>query len=220
MTEVVHHRKTFKDRFFKASWRNFVSKDNSKPFNWIQLSKAIVYRIFRLIGELTAIVLGLACLWFAVLNSLMNRQSVDISGLKPNAQMWFSEAFNGSDAQIGNMNLRWLPATNNFVFEATDVVITDDEGVQIESIGRLETEIPMAAASKGILTPEHILIEGGTVTWLRNSNGDVVAGLGTPNTVGKLGSVWRGKAESQRSGPAIPTVGSIKIRNAPALSFR
>ena len=63
---------------------------------WSYWPKYIGYRLFRLSGELTAIVLGLAIFWFFALNVLLSNQNVDISGLKPNAPMWFSEAFNGS----------------------------------------------------------------------------------------------------------------------------
>ena len=125
MAELVDHRKTFKDRFLKTSLKEPASNERLPQNPIIQFIKAVAYRILRLMGELTAIVLGLACLWFAMLSSLMARQSVDISELKPNAQMWFSEAFNGASAEIGDMSLRWLPASDDIVFEAVDVLITD-----------------------------------------------------------------------------------------------
>jgi len=216
MAELVDHRKTFKDRFLKTNLKEPTSKEllTQKPI--IQFIKAVAYRVLRILGELTAIVLGLACLWFAMLSSLMARQSVDISELKPNAQMWFSEAFNGASAEIGDMSLRWLPTSNNIVFEAVDVLITDKKGALIESIQRLQTEIPMSSASKGILTPKRLLIQGGSVTWLRDNNGSIVAGLGTPNTVGKLGPIWRGKAENKGQQTNFLAIDSVLIDNATA----
>lgn len=214
MTEVTHHRKTLKDRFIKTGLRKSTGDEKASTFPLHHLPKMIAYRIFRWVGELTAIVLGLACVWFAVINSLMIQQSVDISGLKPNAQMWFSEAFNGSDAQIGNMKLQWIPASNNFLFEATDVVISDDKGQKIETIKRLQTELPLAVVSKGIFTTKHVLIEGGVVTLLREENGNVVAGLGTPETVGKLGSFLRSRAGGQKT--TFPKIESVKIIDATA----
>ena len=138
---------------------------------WWYWPKRIGYRLFRLSGELTAIVLGLAIFWFFALNVLLTRQSVDVSGLKPNAQMWFSQAFNGSDAQIGDMQLTWLPASNNIFFDATNVIITDKNGQEIETIPRLQTEIPLSEAAKGKFVPERLIIEGGSVTWMRTNNG-------------------------------------------------
>ena len=218
MTEVTRHRKTFKDRFIKMeiglSTENIEGKAQRKQ--WKRLSKYIAYRVFRLTAELTAVFIGVACLWFFALNILMSRQSVDVTGLKPNAQMWFSQVFNGSDAQIGDMSLSWLSASNTILFEATDVIVTDEEGAEIETIPRLQTEIPMQAAYKGNMIPKRVFIDGGTVTWKRDKYGSVVAGLGTPNTVGKLGPVWRGTDQNQRREADISGVEKVTITNATA----
>ena len=175
------------------------------------------YRLFRISGELVAIVLGLAIFWFFALNVLLTRQTVDISGIKPNAQMWFSQAFSGSDAQIGDMQLTWLPASNNIVFDATDVVITDKEGNEVETISSLQTEIPLATAVKGKLIPERLIIDGGSVTWMRTNSGNVIAGLGTPDTVGRLGPVWRGnRAGGKAKRPDVSGIKTVTVINATA----
>ncbi len=184
---------------------------------WWYWPKRVAYRLFRLSGELTAIVLGLAIFWFFALNILLSQQSVDVSGLKPNAQMWFSEAFNGSDAQIGDMQLSWLPASNNIVFDASDVVITDRNGREINTIPHLQTEIPLSEAMKGSFVPQRLIIDGGAVTWLRTNNGDIVAGLGTPDTVGRLGPVWRGhQASGTVTRPDVSGIKTVTITNATA----
>ena len=184
---------------------------------WWYWPKRIGYRLFRLSGELTAIVLGLAIFWFFALNVLLTRQSVDVSGLKPNAQMWFSQAFNGSDAQIGDMQLTWLPASNNIFFDATNVIITDKNGQEIETIPRLQTEIPLSEAAKGKFVPERLIIEGGSVTWMRTNNGNVIAGLGTPDTVGRLGPVWRGnRASGKTTRPDVSGIKTVTVTNATA----
>lgn len=216
MTEVVSHRKTLRDRFFKSLSPKLVGDETTNKIQWQKFPQFIAYRLFRLSGELTAIVLGVACLWFGALNSLMARQSVDITGLKPNAQMWFSQAFNGSDAQIGDMSLSWLSASNTILFEATDVLVTHENGAKIETIPRLQTEIPMRSASKGNMMPQRVIIDGGTVTWLRSNSGSIVAGLGTPNTVGKLGPVWRGVSQKPNQRTDISSVETVTITNATA----
>jgi len=185
--------------------------------HWSYWPKYIGFRFFRISGELTAIVLGLAIFWFFALNVLLTRQSVDISGLKPNAQMWFSEAFNGSDAQIGDMELTWLPASNNVIFDATDVVITDKNGNEIETIPRLQTEMPLSGVAKGFLIPERLIIDGGSVTWMRTNNGNIIAGLGTPDTVGRLGPVWRGnRASGKTTRPDVSGIKTVTVTNATA----
>ena len=175
----------------------------------------MIYRLSRWIGELTSIILGLAIIWFFALNTLLSRQSVDVSGLKPNAQMWFSQAFNGSDAQIGEMQLSWLPASNTILFDASNIVITDKNEKVIQTIARLQTEIPLADAARGTFMPKRLMIEGGAVTWLRGNDGNVVAGLGTPDTVGRLGPVWRGRKGGKAViGPNVSGVEAVSIANA------
>jgi len=206
------------DNAIDASSDDTVTKRSSvRARHWSYWPKYIGFRFFRISGELTAIVLGLAIFWFFALNVLLTRQSVDISGLKPNAQMWFSEAFNGSDAQIGDMELTWLPASNNVIFDATDVVITDKNGNEIETIPRLQTEMPLSGVAKGFLIPERLIIDGGSVTWMRTNNGNIIAGLGTPDTVGRLGPVWRGnRASGKTTRPDVSGIKTVTVTNATA----
>lgn len=183
--------------------------------HWSYWPRRVGYRLFRLSGELVAIILGLAVFWFFALNVLLTRQTVDISGFKPNAKMWFSQAFNGSDADIGDMQLSWLPASNNIIFKATDVAITDRDGNEIETIPSLQTEIPLSEAAKGTLIPQRLIIDGGSVTWMRSNNGDVIAGLGTPDTVGRLGPVWRGsRTNDDATRLDVTGIKSVTITNA------
>ena len=111
MAELVDHRKTFKDRFLKTSLKEPASNERLPQNPIIQFIKAVAYRILRLMGELTAIVLGLACLWFAMLSSLMARQSVDISELKPNAQMWFSDCLLYTSPSPRDATLSRMPSS-------------------------------------------------------------------------------------------------------------
>ena len=195
-----------------------VASDASlREATWLYWVKKISYGIFSLSGELIAIALGLAILWFFALNVILTRQTVDISRFEPNAKMWFSEAFNGSGADIGAMQLKWRPGTKNIVFEAENITITDKSGGEIETIPRLRTEIPLAEAAKGSLIPQQVIIEGGAVTWLRTNDGDVIAGLGTPDTVGRLGPVWRGNRDSgETSRPDVSGIQTVSVTNATA----
>ena len=216
MTEVTHHRKTLKDRFFNTGIFKRLEGGEPEKIQWRKVPQMLLYTAFRALAELTAIVLGLAIFWFCTLNSLMSRQSVDVTSLKPNAQMWFSQAFNGSDAQIGDMSLSWLSTSNTILFEAFDVIITDSEGAEIETIPRLQTEIPMQAASKGSFIPSRVIIDGGVVTWRRDKSGDVIAGLGTPDTVGQLGPVWRGATDKPNKTTNISAIQTVTVTNATA----
>jgi len=206
------------DNAIDASSDETVTERSSvRARHWSYWPRYVGFRFVRISGELVAILLGLAIFWFFALNVLLTRQSVDISGLKPNAQIWFSEAFNGSDAQIGDMELTWLPASNNVIFDATDVVITDKNGNEIETIPRLQTEMPLSGVAKGSLIPERLIIDGGSVTWMRTNNGNIIAGLGTPDTVGRLGPVWRGnRASGKTTRPDVSGIKTVTVTNATA----
>ena len=231
MTDIPPIRKSLNDRFKARSWPVLrreksadkdVNKEDSlkrKPFSfrWPSFTQTFWGMIKDIFGEVVAVVIGLAILWFCALNSLLAAQNVDVLGLKPNAQLLFSQLFNGADAEIGEMHLSWNPATNTVEFRTYDVVINDKNGLTIETISALETEIPLREAISGRFKPSELVINGGTVTWFRDSQGDVVAGLGTPDTVGRLGPVWRGvNPDSTRAAPNVDGVDHVTITNATA----
>ncbi len=201
---------------------NDIKQDETPPrkrgsFRFSSFLQAFWGILKDVFGELVAVVIGLAILWFGALNSLLTAQSVDVLGLKPNAQMLFSQLFNGSDAEIGEMRLSWNPATNTVEFRSYDVVINDKHGHEIETISGLETEIPLKEAIKGRFKPSELTIDGGSVTWFRDSQGDVVAGMGTPDTVGRLGPVWRGaQPGGPQAAPNVDGVNHVTITNATA----
>jgi len=150
------------------------------------------YRSFRLLGEFTAIVLGIALFWAAAINIVLAKGTVDVSFLETNAELWFSQAFDGRDASIGKMTLDWNPAGNSVIFRASDVSITDEDAREIQRVDMFSSEIGIGRVLSGQLDPRRVNIKGGAVTWLRGEDGTIMAGLGTPGTVGKLGPVWTG----------------------------
>lgn len=160
--------------------------------------KYAFYRLFRLSGEFTAIILGVALFWAIAINMVLARGSVDISFLDKNAGLWFSQAFDGQEASVGKMTLNWNPAGNSVIFRAADVSVTDEDDQEIQRVDAFSSEIGIARVLSGRLDPRHLTIHGGAVSWLRDADGDIKAGLGTPETVGKLGPVWTGQRASQK----------------------
>ena len=161
-------------------------------------AKYVCYRCFRLTGEFTAIVLGIALFWAIAINIVLARGSVDISFLEKNAGLWFSQAFDGRDASVGRMTLDWNPAGNSVIFRAANVSITDENAREIQHVDVLSSEIGITRVLSGQLDPRKLMIQGGAVTWLRDEEGKIKAGLGTPETVGKLGPVWTGRRARPR----------------------
>jgi len=133
---------------------------------------AVIYRIYRLIGEIVALVLGvgIAVLWMAT--SVLDRQSTDLTLLRPNIKLWFSQAFDGRDAEFGKIELTWLPASDQ-------VVVTVEDAKRPRMI--------------------NAEVKGGVLTFSEDETGKIKAGLGPPGAVGRVGPVYR-SGETKNSG--------------------
>ncbi|WP_298912042.1 AsmA-like C-terminal domain-containing protein [uncultured Algimonas sp.] len=157
------------------------------------------YRVFRLGGEVVSMVLagGIIALFFA--GGLVSRQSADLTPLRPTFERWFSQSFDGARAELGDLRLDWNPSNDTVSFTASDVVVYDPDGEILQTLDRLSatTRKTDIATRRAVL--RNIEIIGGEVTWLERADGTVVAGLGTPKSVGGFGPVFRGTAAAGRA---------------------
>ncbi len=180
--------------------------------------RRFAYRTFRVLGELTAIVLGAAFVWFYALNVLLSQKTMDISFLKPNASLWFSEAFDGKSADIDHLQLAWRPGQNAIVVDARGIVVRGTSKMPLQSIDALTVALNFDDALIGKVTPARIVVSGGSVTWMRNDVGDVVAGLGTPETVGIFGVMpsapMKSEGDAERPSFSMGPLKAVSIENA------
>lgn len=151
----------------------------------------ICYRIYRLLGEATAIVLGLGIVLSYVLASTLDRQSTDISILRPNLQIWFAEAFDGNRAEFGRLDIKWLPAREAFVLTAEDISITDDAGLELEGFELLRGTFTWRPEDLRRPKLVNVEIKGGVLSYVEDDAGRITVGLGPPETVGRIGPVYR-----------------------------
>ena len=177
--------------------------DKSKAGARLSL-KFLAKHLLNLTCEIGAIVLGLAFMWFCAINFVLLKDDVDISFLGRNAEIWFSEAFNGHNATIGSMTLDWKGVDNGFIFAANSISIKDKQGVEIENIGLFKSEVGVRAALTGKLEARRVSIEGGVVSFVRNKDGQFTMGLGAPEHVGTFGPVLTGKRGKPRAPAALP----------------
>lgn len=156
-----------------------------------QFILAVLYRLFRLGGELTAVVLGLgiAASWMAT--SVLDRQSTDLSILRPNIKIWFADIFEGRDTEFGRLDLTWLPSSNQFVITIEDAEVLGADGQQLRHFDLIRTTLAMN--EKRLSRPKLVNaeIKGGVLSYLEDENGLIIAGLGLPDTVGQFGPVYR-----------------------------
>lgn len=157
----------------------------------------IIYRIDRVFGDIVAVVLGMGVLglWFA--STVLDKQSTDLTILRPNIKTWFADAFDGRDAEFGRLELAWLPVDDRFVVTIEDAEIRDQNGEVLE---RFEVVRSRLAPSSDIFSRPRIIsfnVKGGVLTYLEDENGHITAGLGPPETVGRFGPVYRANQRPQ-----------------------
>ena len=152
---------------------------------------AVVYRLFRLGGELTAVLLGLAIAFSWMATVVLDKQSFDLSILRPNIKIWFAEAFAGRDAEFGRLDLRWLPATDRFVVTLEDAEVLGASGERLEHFDLIR--VTLVKDGNGLKPPKLVNaeIKGGILSYLEDEDGLIIAGLGMPDAVGQFGPVYR-----------------------------
>jgi len=154
----------------------------------------IIYRIDRIFGDIVAVVLGLGIigLWFT--STALDKQSTDLTVLRPNIKTWFADAFDGRDAEFGRLELAWLPVDDHFVVTIEDAEIRDQNGGVLEKFDLIRTVIE---PGQGLISKPRLVnsqIRGGVLTYLEDKNGFITVGLGPPETVGRIGPVYRSDA--------------------------
>jgi len=156
----------------------------------------IGYRLYRLGGELTAIILGLGIAISFFLASALDRQNTDVSFLQPNLQIWFAEVFNGKSAEFGRLDIAWLPARDAFVMTAEDVSVLDTNGDVLERFELLRATLQSDVSA--VLRPKLVSadIRGGVVSYVEDADGEITIGLGPPENVGRLGPVYKNTGQT------------------------
>ncbi|MEP1231178.1 MAG: AsmA-like C-terminal domain-containing protein [Litorimonas sp.] len=158
----------------------------------IGVLKRVARRVYAYSGELFAAICGLMMAWLYAVSWLITQQSVDVSRFKPDAERWFFQAFDGNNAKVDTLSLRWLPASDSVVFEVQDIIVQDINGQTIQSFASIKTGFPLTNVIAARPIPSSVDIQGGALSWVEDENGQITAGLGTPDTVGRLGPVYRG----------------------------
>ena len=157
----------------------------------------ILYRLYRLGGELTAIILGLGIAISFFLASTLSRQRTDVTFLRPNLQIWFAEAFNGKAAEFERLDIAWNPARDAFILTAENVLIHDDNGDLLEQFGLLQATLESDPDSLHRLDLVKAEIHGGVVSYVEDEAGEITIGLGPPENLGRIGPVYSNKSQAQ-----------------------
>ena len=167
-----------------------------QPAAFRAAGKWLGYRLFRLGGEAVSILIALGIALLFLISGLLSRQSADLTAFRPNFEHWFSQGFDGARAEMGDLELRWNPSSDTISFLATDIVVYNDNDEIVQTLPKLRATTPKSSVLKRRASLTNIEIVGGEVTWLQRADGSIIAGLGTPETVGRFGPAYRGQSES------------------------
>lgn len=182
-------------------------------------AKRIGYRLWRISAEILVVSMSLAIAWLYALSFLLTQQSMDISAANSNIGHFFAEAVAGAGVDIPSMQLDWYPATDDIVFTGRDIVIKADDGTQMQSLPELKSFFPLSDVRRGVMIPRKIALTGGVVSWVENEKGEIKAGLGTPETLGRLGPIWEGQRASAESQGQLELNGITKVEVRGASAF-
>ncbi len=186
-------------------------RGNGRVSSWI---RAVFYRLYRITGDITAAVLGVSFVWLCAVNMLIAQRVADVSFFKAEASRWFSGAFEGKSADVGDVTLTWEAADNTVIFRAKGISVTTKSGTPLNELAYVETELALRDIVQGKLDPIRVRVNGGELSFIRDSEGNFIAGLGTPDTVGQFGPVWRGEKNDGDNDLEIGRIKSLSIENA------
>jgi len=171
------------------------SRSDSLLFDRI---RKVLYRIWRLFAEFSVVIMTLAIAWLYTLSWLLTQQSIDVSGARNNIGLFFADTIAGAGVDIPSMRLDWYPATDDIVFTGEDISVKSDDGTEIQKLKTLKSFFPLKDVQQAIVIPRKVQLDGGVVSWVEDSEGRIRAGLGTPETLGRLGPLWEGRRATER----------------------
>ena len=144
----------------------------------------LIYRIGRtLIGccaELLTIVFGIVFIWFNLLFFFLQSETVDLSPMKGTAQSVLTDRFNGQSADVKSLQLKWYQEEQALGFVINDLVIFDKNNVPITTAKVMDAKFDLRSLIFGSPVMSEATLEGGSLTVIRNADGVVTVGLGTP----------------------------------------
>jgi len=178
-------------RNLRASFRALIKSKLAK-IKALSLSDIRTYS-FGLILEFASVTLSLSIIWLAALGILMNRQSVDLTFVKPHYEHWFSEAFAGKTTTIDNYSARWVQDRRVVQVHAKGIHIYSEEGAS-QIIENVSGEFRIRGNLWGIPEIVSLDITGGALTIVRGADRRMQVSLGTPDASDNVGALWQSES--------------------------
>ena len=180
-----------------------------------QLVKRVGYRIYRLSGELVAILLGTAFIWVSLLNIVLAKREIDASFLSDNMSIWFAQAFDGKSANVDAIKLRWNPASNTMEIENQGIQVNGTDGEPLQTLDNSKIALDVEKLLAGAFETRRASLSGGSVTLSRRENGHLLATIGTPQAAETFSPLFsRMPNQSQSTNAGFGALEQLQISGA------
>ena len=167
-----------------------------------RLARRIGYRVYRLSGELVAILLGAAFIWVSLLNIILAKREIDASFLSDNMSIWFAEAFEGKSADVEAIRLRWNPALNTLEVENEGIKVNGANGEALQNLENSKVALDVENLLGGKFETRRASLRGGSITLTRRGDGQLLATIGTPQSKDIFSPLFSRSPDDNTENPA------------------
>ena len=175
--------------------------------------------------EAIAVLLALVIFGVGAVFWRLSSGPVDLDFLRADAQAFIAQAFEGEIVALGALQASFDPDTRSIVITASDITVAQANGVVITRAPQIEAGIAVSGLLLGQIDPTSVIIDGGSLSFVRRADGAVGAGLGGVERVSASASLPdRGGDDSASlfallqepasSNAALGTLARLEIRNA------
>ncbi len=186
----------------------------SKASSGFRLAQRIGYRAFRLTGELIAIVLGIAFIWFSSLNIVAAKRTVDISHFSENLGLWFAEAYDGNSADIERIQLSWVASENLIEVHSKNIEIKDADQLTVQFLENSKIAFDFNRLLGGKFETKRAELTGGVLTWYRDAKGVITLGIGGPDSFRTFAPILVSDPEKKQAGtPGFGQLNKLRFNN-------
>jgi len=103
---------------------------------------------------------------------------VDLDFLREDAQTFIAQAFEGEVVALGELQARYDRESRSLIVSASDITVAQADGEVVTRAPRIEAGIAVNALMFGRIEPTSVVINGGSISFVRRADGAVGAGLG------------------------------------------
>ncbi|MBR9825500.1 MAG: hypothetical protein GYB36_06810 [Alphaproteobacteria bacterium] len=175
--------------------------------------------------EAIAVLLALAIFGVGAIFWRLSSGPVDLDFLRADAQAFIAQAFEGEIVALGTLQASFDPQDRSIVVTARDITVAQSNGEVITRAPQIEAGVSLSGLLLGQIEPTSLVIDGGSLSFVRRADGAVGAGLGGVERISAAArlperggddsaSLFALLQEPASSDAVLGEISRIEIRNA------